>query len=69
MTRDTWERQFKHMLQQQLGIGPDQVKFHWRQYFNQRYSPEGAITSLMEMHELYPQLGLLPNPLKPIVPE
>lgn len=58
MTRQHWERQFKHLLQQKLGIGPEHVYFHWKQYFNQRYSPEGALADLMQKHKLYPQLGI-----------
>jgi hypothetical protein len=46
---------------QKLGIGPEQVRFHWRQYFNQRYSPEGAIADLVQKQKLYPQLGILPS--------
>jgi hypothetical protein len=61
MTRDTWERQFKQKLKQQLGLEPEQIRFHWRQYYNQRFTPEGAIASLTQTHELYPELGLLPN--------
>jgi hypothetical protein len=61
INRETWERQFKHLLRQKLGIGPEQVRFHWRQYFNQRYSPEGAIADLVQKHELYIQLGILPE--------
>jgi hypothetical protein len=61
MNRDTWERQFKHLLKQKLGLTPEQIRFHWRQYFNQRYSPEGAVDDLKLKHELYPQLGLLPD--------
>jgi hypothetical protein len=61
MTRETWERQFTRQLKQQLGLTPEQIRFPWRQYFNQRYSPEGAIADLKLKHELYPQLGLLPE--------
>jgi hypothetical protein len=60
MTRDTWERQFKHLLKQKLGIGPESIRFHWRQYYNERYTPEGAIADLLQKNELYPQLGILP---------
>jgi hypothetical protein len=66
INRQHWERQFTRQLQQKLGITPEQVRFHWRQYDNQRYSPESAIASLMEMQRLYPQLCILPNPLKTI---
>jgi hypothetical protein len=66
MTRETWERQFKHLLKQKLGIGPERVRFHWKQYYNQKFSPESTIASLMEMQRLYPQLGILPNPLNTI---
>jgi hypothetical protein len=52
MNRDTWERQFKHLLKQKLGIGPEDIRFHWRQYYNERYTPEGAIASLRETHRL-----------------
>lgn len=61
MTRNTWERQFTRQLQQQLGLEPEQIRFCWRQYFNQRYSPEGAIADLTLKHKLYPQLGVLPK--------
>jgi hypothetical protein len=61
MTRDTWERQFAHLLKQKLQLTPEQVRFHWRQYYNQRYSPEGAIADLEQKHELYPELGILPT--------
>jgi hypothetical protein len=61
INRETWERQFKHLLKQKLGIGPEEVGFHWRQYYNERYTPEGAIVSLMETHRLYPALGVLPE--------
>jgi hypothetical protein len=64
MTRDTWERQFKQKLQQQLGLEPEQIRFHWKGYFNQRFTPEGAVADLKLKHELYPQLGLLPNQMK-----
>jgi hypothetical protein len=59
MDRDTWERQFAHLLQQKLQLTPEQVRFHWRQYYNQRYSPEGAIADLEQKHKLYPELGIL----------
>jgi hypothetical protein len=64
MTRDTWERQFTRLLQQQLGLTPESIRFHWRQYYSQRYSPEGAIAHLKRTHELYPELGLLPSLFK-----
>jgi hypothetical protein len=60
MTRDTWEDQFTRQLKQQLGIKPEQIKLHWRGYYNQRYSPEGAIAYLKQTHRLYPSLGILP---------
>jgi hypothetical protein len=61
MTRETWEHQFKQKLQQQLGVTPEEIRFHWKAYFNQRYSPEQAIAFLKETHRLYPQLGVLPE--------
>jgi hypothetical protein len=61
MTRDTWERQFTRQLQRQLGLKPEQIRFHWRGYYNQRYSPEGAIAHLIETNRLYPSLGILPQ--------
>jgi hypothetical protein len=61
MTRDTWERQFKQKLKQQLGLEPESIRFHWKGYFNQRFTPEGAVADLKLKHELYPQLGLLPE--------
>jgi hypothetical protein len=60
MTRETWERQFTRQLKQQLGLTPEQIRFHWRGYYNQRFTPEGAVADLQLKHELYPQLGLLP---------
>jgi hypothetical protein len=59
MNRDTWERQFAHLLKQKLGIGPEDIRFHWRQYYNERYTPESAIADLMQKQKLYPQLGIL----------
>jgi hypothetical protein len=61
MTRDTWERQFTRQLKQQLGLEPEQIRFHWRGYYNQRFTPEAAVADLKLKHELYPQLGLLPE--------
>jgi len=60
MTRDTWERQFTQKLQEELGVEPEEIRFHWKGYFNQRFTPEGAIASLQETHRLYPSLGILP---------
>jgi hypothetical protein len=60
INRETWERQFTRQLQQQLGITPEQIRFHWRSYYNQRYTPEQAIAYLKQTHELYPSLGILP---------
>lgn len=61
MTRDTWERQFTRLLKQKLGLTPEQIRFHWRGYYNQRYTPEQAIAHLKQTHELYPQLRILPE--------
>jgi hypothetical protein len=61
MTRDTWERQFTRQLKHQLELELEQIRFPLRQYYNQRYSPEGAVADLKLKHELYPQLGLLPE--------
>jgi hypothetical protein len=61
MNRDIWERQFTRQLKQKLGLEPGQIKFHWRGYFNQRFTPEGAIAHLKETHRLYPSLGILPK--------
>ena len=61
MTRDTWQTEFARQLNQKLGIMPEQVRFCWKQYFNQRYSVEGAIADLEQKHQLYPMLGILPN--------
>ena len=58
MTRDTWQTEFARQLNQKLGIMPEQVRFCWKQYFNQRYSVEGAIADLEQKHQLYPMLGL-----------
>jgi hypothetical protein len=60
MNRESWERQFKQRLQQELELKPEQIRFHWRQYHNQRYSVEGAIAYLKQTNELYPSLGILP---------
>jgi hypothetical protein len=60
MNRETWERQFTRQLKRELGLEPEQIRFHWRGYYNQRYSPEEAVADLKVKHELYPQLGLLP---------
>jgi hypothetical protein len=61
MNRDTWESKFTHLLQQQLELTTEQIRFHWRGYYNQRFTPEGAVADLKLKHELYPQLGLLPK--------
>jgi hypothetical protein len=61
MNRDQWEVQFRRKLKQKLGIEPGQIKFHWRGYYNQRFTPEGAIAHLVKTHEMYPQLGILPE--------
>jgi hypothetical protein len=60
MNRQIWEAQFKRQIKQKLGIDPGQIKFHWRGYFNQRFTPEGAIAHLEKTHELYPSLKILP---------
>jgi hypothetical protein len=64
MNRDRWEAQFTRQLKQRLEIEPGQIKFHWRGYYNERYSVDGAIASLMETHRLYPSLGILPMKVK-----
>ncbi len=61
MNRDNWERQFTRQLKEKLGLEPEEIRFHWRGYYNQRYSVESAIASLIETHRLYPMLGVLPN--------
>jgi hypothetical protein len=61
MNRDRWEAQFTRQLKQKLGLEPGQIRFHWRGYFNQRFSPEGAIAHLIETNRLYPSLGILPK--------
>jgi hypothetical protein len=61
ITRQHWESKFTHLLQQQLGLEPESIRFHWRGYYNQRFTPEGAVADLKLKHELYPQLGLLPE--------
>lgn len=60
MNCDQWERQFTRQLKQQLGIEPQEIRFHWRQYYNQRLTVEGAIAHLIKTHELYPSLKILP---------
>jgi hypothetical protein len=64
MKRENWEQRFTHLLKQQLGLKPEQICFPWRGYYNQRYSPEQAITHLKQTHKLYPQLGILPETAK-----
>jgi hypothetical protein len=64
MNRNIWEAQFTHLLKQKLGLEPGQIKFHWRGYYNQRYSVDGAIAHLIKTNELYPQLGILPTKVK-----
>jgi hypothetical protein len=61
MNRDQWEAQFTRQLKQQLGLAPEDIKLTWRQYYIQRYSVDEAIAHLEQLHELYPQLGVLPN--------
>jgi hypothetical protein len=43
MTRETWERQFKHLLKQKLGIGPEQVRFPLSTCFSQGQTLAQAI--------------------------
>ena len=62
MTRDTWQTEFARQLKHKLGIMPEQIAFHWKQYYNQRFTPAGAIADLERKHELYPMLGILPKP-------
>jgi hypothetical protein len=64
MNRDNWEAQFTRQLKQKLGLEPGQIKFHWRGYYNQRYSVDEAIAHLVKTHELYPELGVLPTKIK-----
>ena len=61
MTRDRWQTEFVRQLKHKLGITPEQVRFHWKQYFNQRFSVEDAIADLQQKHQLYPMLGILPS--------
>jgi hypothetical protein len=61
MNRDQWERQFTRQLKQKLGIAPEEIGLTWRQYYSQRYTPEGAIAHLEKTHEMYPELGVLPE--------
>jgi hypothetical protein len=63
MNRDQWEAQFTRQLKQQLGLTPEQVRFEWKMYYGQRYSPSMAIADLKLKHELYPELGVLPEPV------
>ncbi|MBW4554098.1 MAG: hypothetical protein KME35_23795 [Aphanocapsa sp. GSE-SYN-MK-11-07L] len=60
MNRNDWECQFRQRLKQQLGLTPEQIKFPWRGFYNQRHSPEQAIAYLIKTNKLYPELGLLP---------
>jgi hypothetical protein len=61
MDRDTWESQFAHLLQQKLQLTPEQVRFHWKMYYAQRYSTESAIADLEQKHKLYPNLRIFPS--------
>jgi hypothetical protein len=61
MNRQTWETQFRRQLKSQLGIAPEEIKLTWRQYYSQRYSVEGAIAHLTQVHEMCPSLGVLPE--------
>jgi hypothetical protein len=60
MNRNDWERQFRQRLKQELGLTPEQIRFPWRGFYNQRQSPEQAIAYLRKTHKLYPELGILP---------
>jgi hypothetical protein len=64
MQRQVWESIFTRQLKERLGIAPDQIKFHWKAYFNQGYTTNQAIAHLEKTHELYPQLGILPESAK-----
>jgi hypothetical protein len=64
MQRQVWESIFTRQLKEKLGITPDQIKFHWKTYFNQGYTTNQAIAHLEQLHELYPQLGILPESAK-----
>jgi hypothetical protein len=61
MNRDIWERQFTRQLQKQLGLTPEQVRFEWKMYYGQRYSPSMAIAHLIEVNRLCPGSGILPE--------
>jgi hypothetical protein len=61
MQRQVWESIFARQLKEKLSITPDQIKFHWKAYFNQGYTTNQAIAHLMKIHELYPKLGVLPE--------
>jgi hypothetical protein len=65
MTRDTWESTFRRQLKTKLDITPEQVNFCWKQYFSQRYTPEQAIAHLIEIHQLMPTRGVLPETASP----
>ncbi|HEY9827797.1 MAG TPA: hypothetical protein V6D19_20350 [Stenomitos sp.] len=53
MNRDKWERTFVELLTQNLDIEPEQIRFPWRQYFNQRFTPQQAIAHLQETHKFF----------------
>jgi hypothetical protein len=59
--REIWERQFTRQLKQKLGLTPEQVRFEWKMYYGQRYSPSMAIAHLIEVNRLCPGRGILPE--------
>ncbi len=60
MTRNVWESTFRRQLKAQLDIVPEQLNFRWQMYASQRYTPEQAITHLLEIHRMLPTRGVLP---------
>jgi hypothetical protein len=64
MYRIEWEDAFINLLWAELKLKPEQVKFTWKQYYNQRYTPQQALAHLQQTHYHYPQLGLLPPSIR-----
>ena len=61
MNRDQWERQFKHLLKQKLGLTPEQVRFPLSTCFSQGQTPAQAISYLEKLNKLCPEMGVFPS--------
>jgi hypothetical protein len=47
MNRETWERQFTRQLKHQLGLELEQIRFHWKTYFNHlEKTPEDLLDAI-----------------------